>query len=103
MSRIQMGRQNNDEAQGLNNARTGATEYPPGSTAEPSTGAQPMNSQALHHQGLQKEREAAALRQQAQELNAAERLEEQAQTFRDRAVQGGAHPAHRTLGGAGGL
>jgi len=49
-------------------------------------------SSTLRAKGVQKEREAQALKVQAAELNAAERLEQEAVRRRERAVAHGAHP-----------
>jgi len=58
-------------------------------------------SSTLKAKGIEKEREAEALKMQARELGAAERLESEAAAHRDRAVAGGAHPHH--LGGGAGM
>jgi hypothetical protein len=58
-----------------------------------------LMSNALKAKGEQKQREAYALNMQSAELAEAERLEEEARTRRERAVQHGAHPNHGHLGG----
>jgi len=53
----------------------------------------------LKQKGIMKEEQARAIQQQALHLTEAERLEEEALRRRDRAVQHGAHPLNRSLGG----
>ncbi|KAF8577161.1 hypothetical protein K439DRAFT_1622301 [Ramaria rubella] len=58
-------------------------------------------SSSLRAKGLQKEQEAQALKVQAAELGAAERLESEAAARRERAVAHGAHPHHLRRDGGG--
>jgi len=51
-------------------------------------------SSTLREKGLEKEREAQALKVQAAELRQAEGLESEAAARRERAVAHGAHPSH---------
>ncbi|KIP12092.1 hypothetical protein PHLGIDRAFT_124280 [Phlebiopsis gigantea 11061_1 CR5-6] len=57
-------------------------------------------SSSLKAKGLQKEQQAAAHQVQNAEISEAERLEQEASLRRQRAVDHGAHPANRALGGA---
>ncbi|KAJ3573365.1 hypothetical protein NP233_g2463 [Leucocoprinus birnbaumii] len=57
-----------------------------------------IGSDTLKAKGLQKEREANAMKVQGRELAEAERLEREAIMRRDRAVAHGAHPANKDLG-----
>jgi hypothetical protein len=57
-----------------------------------------VGSSALKSKGLEKEREANAVKMQSAELAEAERLEREALLRRERAVGHGAHPANSTLG-----
>ncbi|KAK7684569.1 hypothetical protein QCA50_012516 [Cerrena zonata] len=58
-----------------------------------------VGSQALKMKGIQKEQEAQAFKQQSAELVEAEKLEREALLRRERAVQHGAHPRNKALGG----
>jgi len=58
-----------------------------------------VGSQQLKAKGVQKEQEAAAINQQGDLLAEAERHEKDAVLIRERAVQHGAHPDNRHLGG----
>jgi len=53
-----------------------------------------IHSTSMKEKGLEKEREAEALKLQSRELNEAERLEHEAQLRRDRATAHGANPSH---------
>ncbi|KAI0074471.1 hypothetical protein K474DRAFT_1532576 [Panus rudis PR-1116 ss-1] len=58
-----------------------------------------VGSQALKTKGIQKEQEAQAFKMQSAEIAEAERLEREATLRRERAVQHGAHPQNKQLGG----
>ncbi|KAL4242960.1 hypothetical protein ABKN59_011179 [Abortiporus biennis] len=58
-----------------------------------------VGSQNLKAKGIQKEQEAAAFKAQSTEIAEAERLEREAMLRRERAVQHGAHPDNKRLGG----
>ncbi|KAJ3487803.1 hypothetical protein NLI96_g3296 [Meripilus lineatus] len=58
-----------------------------------------VGSQALKAKGIQKEQEASAFKAQSAEIAEAERLEKEAMLRRERAVQHGAHPRNKALGG----
>ncbi|KAJ7099969.1 hypothetical protein B0H15DRAFT_818199 [Mycena belliarum] len=58
-----------------------------------------VGSKSLKAKGAEKEREAAGLKVQSQELAEAERLEQEAGMRRERAVAHGAHPDNRHVGG----
>ncbi|THH32807.1 hypothetical protein EUX98_g1403 [Antrodiella citrinella] len=58
-----------------------------------------VGSQALKAKGMQKEQEAQSFQAQSTELAEAERLEKEAMLRRERAVQHGAHPSNKPLGG----
>ncbi|KAF9530211.1 hypothetical protein CPB83DRAFT_188894 [Crepidotus variabilis] len=60
-----------------------------------------LGSSALKAKGMEKEREANAVKLQSQELAEAERLEKEALLRRERAVGHGAHPANSALGAGG--
>jgi len=59
-----------------------------------------VGSHALKAKGMQKEQEAQAFQAQSTEIAEAERLEQEAMLRRERAVQLGAHPSNKPLGGA---
>jgi len=59
-----------------------------------------VGSQALKNKGMQKEQESQAFKAQSAEIGEAERLEREAMLRRERAVQHGAHPENKQLGGA---
>ncbi|KAH8103081.1 hypothetical protein BXZ70DRAFT_928027 [Cristinia sonorae] len=62
-----------------------------------------VGSESLKVKGMQKEQEAQAFKMQSAEIAEAERLEKEAMLRRERAVQHGAHPHNKPLGGAQGL
>ncbi|EKM58039.1 uncharacterized protein PHACADRAFT_182430 [Phanerochaete carnosa HHB-10118-sp] len=57
-------------------------------------------NQTLKAKGMQKEQQAQAFAAQSAELSEAQRLEQEASIRRQRAVDHGAHPANKALGGA---
>ncbi|KAI0346458.1 hypothetical protein BDW22DRAFT_1352527 [Trametopsis cervina] len=59
-----------------------------------------LHSSTLKAKGIEKEQQAAAINAQNSELTEAERLEHEASLRRERAVQHGAHPSNKALGGA---
>ncbi|PFH50614.1 hypothetical protein AMATHDRAFT_3796 [Amanita thiersii Skay4041] len=64
--------------------------------------SQDLGSEAVRSKGWQKEQEAKTYISQSGELSEAERLEREAIRHRQRAVEQGAHPDNRPLGGSGG-
>jgi len=82
---------NNGQRSGGGSRMTGKMEHAVGSL---------VGSQALKAKGMQKEQEAQAFQAQSSEIAEAERLEKEAMLRRERAVQHGAHPSNKALGGA---
>ncbi|TCD71910.1 hypothetical protein EIP91_000042 [Steccherinum ochraceum] len=84
------GHLNNNQQSGGGSRMTGKVEHAVGSL---------VGSQALKSKGMQKEQEAQAFKHQSAEIAEAERLEKEALLRRERAVQHGAHPSNKPLGG----
>ncbi|KAJ7149608.1 hypothetical protein C8R46DRAFT_1044023 [Mycena filopes] len=80
----------------------GATQHHGGSGKIEQKVGKLVGSKTLQAKGLEKEREAQAMKVQSGELAEAERLEQEAGQRRERAVAHGAHPDNRHVGGMGG-
>ncbi|KAJ7697636.1 hypothetical protein B0H17DRAFT_1263113 [Mycena rosella] len=91
---------------GTGGAGTGGAAIPPTSAfgsqhqQQPESGAGGVTgAKQLQAKGLQMEQEAQAMKVQSRELAEAERLENEARLRRERAVNHGAHPDNRHVGG----